>query len=118
MRSYRGLYHDYVQTNEYKKPSMAVLFHSGRSQEEEGSWVPTTRFLVASNILTLCTTYTKREADEEVAELDSLKARMVIRPQENKWRSLVPIPDYLEGPEHTMFYLNYYAYLFQGDDQS
>jgi len=111
---YRGLYHDYVEESQYQKPDLAVLFHSGRSQAEEESWYPTTKFLVESGTLTLCTTYTHREAQEEVAELDRLGARFVRRPEVNKWKSLVPIPELLEGGEHAMYYNNYYRYIFKG----
>jgi mitochondrial splicing suppressor protein 51 len=58
---YRGLYHDYVKEAHYQKPDLAVLFHSGRSQEEQESWRPTTELLVESGTLTLCTTFTHRE---------------------------------------------------------
>lgn len=111
---YRGLYHDYVEESRYQKPDLAVLFHSGRSQAEEESWYPTTKFLVESGTLTLCTTYTHREAQEEVAELDRLGARFLRQSEVNKWKSLVPIPELLESGEHAMYYHNYYRYIFQG----
>jgi hypothetical protein len=47
--------------------------------------------------MTLCTTWTKVEAKEEEVELDQPGARFIIRPEGNKWRSLVPIFDFLEG---------------------
>ncbi|KAK5018077.1 hypothetical protein LTR16_001988 [Cryomyces antarcticus] len=111
--SYRGLYHDYARTSQYQKPDLAVLFHSGRSQAEGASWAPTTRFLVDSATATLCTTYTNREALEEVAELDHLGARMIVRPEVNRWKALPPLPDFLER-EHTVYYHNFYRYIFQG----
>jgi splicing suppressor protein 51 len=111
---YKGLYHDFAKMSEYRKPDIAVLFHSGRTQEAEESWRLTTRFLIESGILTLCTTYNIGEATEEVAELDSLGARLVVRPEINKWKSLVPLPDFNEGPEHGLFYHNLYRYVFQG----
>lgn len=111
---YRGLYHDYVEEFHYQKPDLAVLFHSGRSQAEEESWRPTTKFLVESETLTVCTTYTYREAQEEVAELDRLGVQFVRQLEVNKWKSLVPIPEFLEGGEHAVYYHNYYRYIFQG----
>jgi mitochondrial splicing suppressor protein 51 len=111
---YRCLYHDYIKESQYQKPDLAVLFHSGRSQAEEESWHPTTKFLVEAGILTVCTTYTHREAREEVAELERLGARFIRQLGVNKWRSLVPIPEQLEREEHAMFYHNYYRYIFQG----
>ena len=109
-----GLYHDFVKESYYQKPDLAVLFHSGRSQSEVESWAPTTRFLVDSGTLTLCTTWTQREALEEVSELDQLGARFLMRPEENKWRSLVPRPDFLEGADDEVYYVNYLKYIFQG----
>ncbi|MCJ1401629.1 hypothetical protein MMC11_004846 [Xylographa trunciseda] len=114
MTSYRGVYHEYAKTSQYHPPDLAVLFHSGRSQAEEASWAPTTRLLVASNILTLCTTYTEIEAAEEVDELCRLQAHMVLQPEINKWHSLVPYPDMGADVEHVPYYLNYYWYMFGG----
>jgi splicing suppressor protein 51 len=114
MRSFRGFYHDFVQRRDYEKPDMAVLFHSGRSQAEQSGWAPTTKALVKLGILTLCTTYNEREAREEVEELDGLGAKVIVRPEVNKWRGLMPTPDFLEGPEFGFFYMNSFWYIFQG----
>jgi splicing suppressor protein 51 len=98
---YLGVYHDFAKRPAYRKPDLAVLFHSGRSQEAEESWSPTTRLLVKEGTCTLCTTYTAREATEEVEELDQMGAKLLLRPVENKWRGLVPWPEFLEGEEHS-----------------
>jgi splicing suppressor protein 51 len=110
------LYHDYAQTARYQKPDLAVLFHSGRSQEEEESWLPTTAFLVDSGTVTLCTTYNKREATEEVEELDQLGVKFIKRPEVNKWRSLVPIPEFMEV-EDNYSHMNNYRYIFKGKER-
>lgn len=112
-----GLYHEYASTSPFCKPDLAVLFHSGRSQEAVESWAPTTRTLVNSGIRTLCTTYSKTEATEEVAELDQLKANFILRPEENKWRGLCPFPEFLEDAEHSAYYMNYYWYIFEGKNE-
>lgn len=111
---YQGAYHDYVKTSQYKKPDIAVLFHSGRTQEAEAFWRPTSRFLVESDTLTLYTAYNESEAMEEAAELASLGAHFVVHPEVNKWKSLVPALDFMEGSEHREFYHNFYRYVFQG----
>jgi splicing suppressor protein 51 len=111
---YGGLYHDYVNTSYYQKPDLAVLFHSGRAECAVKDWAPTTRFLVDSGTLTLCTTWTKREAREEETELDQLGARFIIRPEKNRWRSLIPLADFLEGADDEAYYVNCYQYMFQG----
>lgn len=112
------LYHDYAQTPRFSKPDMAVLFHSGRSQEEEESWLPTTAWLVDSGTLTLCTTYNNREATEEVDELDQLGVKFIKRPEVNPWRSLVPYPEFLAVEEDDQFYyMNNYWYIFKGKER-
>jgi mitochondrial splicing suppressor protein 51 len=111
---YRALYHDFAQSPHYRKPDLAVLFHSGRSQAEEASWAPTTRYLLDSGTMTLCTAYTFREAREECDELHQLGAKFLLEPEVNHWRSLLPLPELLEGPEHGVFYNSYYRYIFQG----
>lgn len=113
LAAHRGLYHDYVKQAAYRRPDLAVLFQSDRSQAEEESWRPTTEFLVNSGTLTLCTTYTRREAQEEAAELVRLGASFIRRPEPNKWRSLVPDLEFLEGEEHGVSYHNFYRYIFQ-----
>jgi splicing suppressor protein 51 len=111
---YRGLYNKYVEESQYQKPDLAVLFQSGRSQDEQESWRPTTEFLVESGTLTVCTTFTHREALEEVVELDTLGARFVRQSEVNKCKSLVPLLQLLESAEHAVYYRNYYRYIFQG----
>ncbi|MCJ1476638.1 hypothetical protein MMC13_005306 [Lambiella insularis] len=111
---FTGLYHNYGKTAQYQKPDLAVLFHSGRSQDQIESWAPTTRFLVDSETLTLCTSQVLREATEEVQELQKLRANIVKRPEINKWQSLIPQLELISPVEHDVHYLNYYRYIFQG----
>lgn len=113
-RLFRGVYHDFAKSSVYKKPDLAVLFHSGRSQEAVEGWKPTTRFLVHENILTLCTTYTEREAKEETGELEDWGVQFLVRPEVNRWKSVVPILEVMEGQEHQVYYVNYYRYVFRG----
>jgi splicing suppressor protein 51 len=98
---FRGTYHEYVESPAYQKPDLAVLFHSRRCEAAVESWAPTTRYLVRSNILTLCTAQTILEAKAEVEELHYLGAKLVLRLEENPWRGLVPEPEFLEGKEHS-----------------
>ena len=112
--SFQGGYHEYAARPAYTQPDLAVLFHSGRSQANVEEWQPTTRFLVESGTRTLCTTYTAREANEEVTELDQLNAHFIVRPGVNKWKGLAPLPELIDGLEHTAYYNNFYRYIFQG----
>ena len=114
MAFYKGVYHEYVNTPAFSKPDMAVLFNSGRTQEAIESWAPTTQYLIESGITTVCTTFTALEAAEEVAELERFGTKLAVWPEENKWRGLVPWPEFFEGPEHSAWYQNQYWYVFQG----
>lgn len=112
---YRGFYHDFARTEQYAKPDLAVLFHSGWTQCEVDSWTPTIRFLVDQDIVTACTTYTKREAVDEAVQLSSTHgAKIIQRLEENKWRSLIPLLETGDGAEHSVYYGDYYWYMFRG----
>lgn len=64
--------------------------------------------------MTVCTTYTKREAVEELVQLNqSLEAKIIQRSEENKWRSLVALLETGDGPEHSVYYENYSWYMFR-----
>lgn len=112
----RKLYHDYAQTPEFTKPDLAILFHSGRSQAEEESWLPTTAWLVDSGTLTLCTTYNEREATEEVDELNQLGVKFIKKPELNQWRGLVPNPEFIEDGA-SWYYMNNFWYIFKGKER-
>jgi splicing suppressor protein 51 len=107
-------YHEYAKMSQYQTPDIAILFHSGRSQDQIESWKPTTKYLVESSIPTICTTYTEREALEEAAELQRLNARFLKKPEVNTWKSLCPRIEPMEGKDHTFYYDNFYRYIFQG----
>lgn len=109
------MYHDFAKIEKYAKPDLAVLFHSGRTQFEVESWAPTLRYLVDQGIVTVCTTYTKREAVEEVIQLKrGLGVRMIRRVEENRWKSLVPLLETGDGAKHSVYYGDYYWYMFRG----
>ena len=111
---YKGAYHEYAKSLGFMKPDMAVLFHSGRSQEAIESWKPTTRYLVDSGITTLCTTFNETEMREETEELRSRQAKFLVEGEVNKWRSINARPDFLEEIEHSVFHQNSYRYVFKG----
>lgn len=52
---------------------------------------------------------------EEVVQLNQyLEAKIIQRFEENKWKSLVPLLETGDGPEHSVYYENYYWYMFRG----
>ncbi|SMR44669.1 unnamed protein product [Zymoseptoria tritici ST99CH_3D1] len=122
---FTSTYHDYVQTSAYRQPDLAVLFHTGRRLLSvgfgggllQGTWAPTTRHLVDSGTLTLCTSFTAHEAARDAEELDSLPAKFLLRPEMNKWRGLVPIPVQLNAHEHSFCFINQFWYIFKGGEK-
>ncbi|EPE36752.1 hypothetical protein GLAREA_08915 [Glarea lozoyensis ATCC 20868] len=108
------VYHSFASMPQWKRPDLAVLFHSGRSQDGVEGWKPTTEWLVNSGIPTVCTTYTEREAREEVGELEALGARFVRGVEVNGWRSLVHRLEPMEGGEHGFYFDNFWWYVFEG----
>ncbi|KAI3398888.1 hypothetical protein diail_8397 [Diaporthe ilicicola] len=113
--TYRGLYHGFANMKPYTKSDLMILFNSGRSQAEIELLAPATRFLVDQGITTACTTYTKNEADEEMAELKHTLQAKIIQPiEENKWKGLVPRLKKVEEVETSVYYANYYWYMFKG----
>ncbi|KJX97554.1 zinc finger mynd domain-containing protein 17 [Zymoseptoria brevis] len=126
--SVRGTYQDYVGSSDYRKPDLAVIFNSGDSDSIPSLWglvdkepaAPITSHLLDSSTLTLRTTYTKLEATEEVQELDNLGANFVMRPEQNKWRGMVPAPEIIgalkdeDVEEHAFWYQNNFWYIFEG----
>lgn len=112
---YQGFYHDFAKIEQYAKPDLAVIFQSGRSRCEVESWAPTMQFLVDQDIVTACTTHTKLEAIEEVVHLSrALNATIIQSFEENKWKSLVPLLETGDNNEHSVYYGDYYWYMFRG----
>jgi len=60
-----GSYHDYIKTDFYQKPDLAVVFHTGLSQEMETQWFPTLKHLAAASHPTLFTSYNKTGMGQE-----------------------------------------------------
>jgi splicing suppressor protein 51 len=115
IRSYQGLYHDFVSSAFYKKPDLIVAFNSGHVDEDGAAenWTPTIQMIVDNGVPALFTTYNVDEAWREEARLRSLGAKIVVQPGENRWRGLVPMPEFLES-EGTMWFQNWYRYVIQG----
>ncbi|KAH7094309.1 hypothetical protein FB567DRAFT_1145 [Paraphoma chrysanthemicola] len=115
LSSYKGLYHDYTKSPVFEKPDLIVAFNSGfvDGDDAESDWDQTIRMIVDSGTATLFTAYNPREARNEQAKMKRLGARFVTEPEENKWRSLVPMPELLDV-EYEIWYQNYYRYVIKG----
>ncbi|CAO2658543.1 Nn.00g062660.m01.CDS01 [Neocucurbitaria sp. VM-36] len=115
LASYKGLYHSFARASFYERPDLIVAFNSGCADgdDAETSWAQTIRHIVDSNIPSLFTTYNAEEAQHERAKMQSLNARFLIEPEENKWKGLVPQPELLDR-EFEMWFQNCWRYIIQG----
>jgi splicing suppressor protein 51 len=106
-----GTYHDYVKTNHYEKPNLAVAFHTGFSQSMTAEWRPTIDLLSKAQYPTLFTTYNKNEMEEETTILNELRANFIQKAEVNKWKGMCPIFEVIEEKEDSVYYPNYYWYI-------
>jgi splicing suppressor protein 51 len=115
LSAYKGLYHDFAASSFYETPDLIVAFNSGcvDGDDADSDWDKTIRMIVESGVPALFTTYNAREARNEEAKMKSLGARFVIKPQENRWASLVPMPEFLDG-EFEMWVQNCWRYVVRG----
>ena len=113
MEMWKGVYHDYIKTDKYVKPDLAVAFHSGHSMEEIEEWTPTIKYLVGAEYCTLFTTYNEEEMLDEMEVLKKLEAR-IVRKGENEWRGMKPMLEIMEKVENSVYYYNQYWYIVAG----
>lgn len=114
MEMWKGAYHDYVKTEYYKRPDLAVAFQTGHACEELELWAPTIQHLINADHATVFTTYNEMEVLSEMKELRKLGATFVVEDQQNKWRGMRPILDPMEEVESIAFYQNQYWYVVAG----
>ncbi|KAF2868462.1 hypothetical protein BDV95DRAFT_579897 [Massariosphaeria phaeospora] len=114
---YQGVYHDFMKASEYRKPDLAVLFNSGWVDGEDAKlhWEPTIVALVAAGVPALFTTYNEGEARNEQTRMKELGAKVLVEAEENKWKGLVPTPEFIDE-EYGMWYNNAYRYIIQGSN--
>ena len=113
--SFKGLYHDFASSPHFAKPDLIVAFNSGCADgdDADSDWQATIRLIVESGVPALFTTYNEMEASHERARMQIMGARFVVEPEENRWRGLVPSPEFLDT-EFEMWYQNNYRYIVQG----
>lgn len=109
-----GAYHDYIKTDMYVKPDLAVAFHSGHTMEAVKEWKPTIDHLVNAEHCTLFTTYNEDEMLEEMETLKKRGAIFVREGEKNKWRGMRPRLEALEVVEDCVYYYNQYWYIVAG----
>ncbi|KAJ4357467.1 uncharacterized protein N0V89_002043 [Didymosphaeria variabile] len=114
---HKGVYHEFSQGPTFERPDLVVLFNSGwvDGDDAKSHWEPTIQALVENNVPALFTTYNAGEAQNEQKRLKELRARFVTEVGQNKWRGLVPTPEFIDE-EHGMWFNNAYRYIIQGKE--
>ncbi|KAL1611874.1 hypothetical protein SLS60_000095 [Paraconiothyrium brasiliense] len=114
---HKGVYHEFSQSPAFEEPDLVVLFNSGwvDGDDAKSHWEPTVKALVENNVPALFTTYNAGEAQNEQKRLRELGAKFVTEVDENKWRGLVPTPEFIDE-EYGMWFNNAYRYIIQGKE--
>jgi len=108
---WQGAYHDFLRSNMFEKPDLAVAFQTGFSQESRAEWLPTIEYLSHAHHPTLLTCYNEIEMREETSMLRALGANFIQTGELNKWKGICPILEALEKKENVLYYLNQYWYI-------
>lgn len=109
---FKGSYTDYMRAQQvFRAPDMAVLFHTGHSQEAVEEWKPTVRYLAHAPFPSLFTSYNRKEMEEETAGLKAQGTRFVVEGVENRWRGLRPLLEVAEEREGATFFMNGFWYV-------
>lgn len=111
---FKGPYHDYVKEPAFAKPDLAVVFHSGHSQEAQEQWRPSIEYLISAGFPTVFTTFNDKEMQEETEGLRKNGADFVREGERNKWMGMRPLLDPLEEVESRVYNNNQYWYIIPG----
>lgn len=114
---YQGVYHDFVEHSNFAQADLIVLFNSGWADGDDATshWEPTIKLLIGQNVPALFTTHNHDEVKNEQRRMKIGGVKFVTEVRENKWRSLVPTPEFI-GEEHGMWYNNAYSYVVRGKE--
>lgn len=88
-----GYYHDFVKSAQFERPSLAVAFNSGVSQEERESWLPTLKSLSDLAVPFVFTCFNEYEADADAEFLRDAGLKLSKGPEKNRWASERPYVD-------------------------
>jgi mitochondrial splicing suppressor protein 51 len=116
--SWRGVYHDFVNSAVYdgkkERPDLIVAFNSGivDGDDADTDWAPTIKVILDTGVPSLFTTYNEHELGNETSMWKKKGARFLVEPQENRWRGLVPSPEFLDR-EGDIWYQNWGWYVVQ-----
>ena len=115
-----AFYHDYVEAVSPPPPSLFCLFNPGMGQAEwKSSWRPTLIAALATRRPLLCTSFSERDLDADVAFLRSLETEGVLRwleePAPNPFASRRSFVDPM-ATDHVV-QVNAYAFVVQQTSQ-
>ena len=109
--AWRGPYHAYVDTEFYKRPDLAAIFHSGFSVDEQANWYPTIKYLGHAPHPTLFTALRDFEIQAEMGVWKDLGAEFVKDAEVNKWKGMSPLLGVCGDKPNEFIYQNYWWYI-------
>jgi len=111
IRTWRGPYHAYINTQFYKTPDLAAAFHSGFSVDEQADWYPTIKYLSHAPHPTLFTAARYFEIQGEMGIWKNLGAEFVKSAEVNKWKGMSPSLAACGDKPNEVIYQNYWWYI-------
>ena len=111
IRTWRGPYHAYIDTQFYKTPDLAAAFQSGFSVDEQADWYPTIKYLAHAPHPTLFTAARYYEIQGEMGIWQNLGAEFVKNAEINKWKGMSPSLSACGDKPNEVVYQNYWWYI-------
>jgi splicing suppressor protein 51 len=112
---FKGAYHDFIKTEKYSKPDLAVALQTGHAEDAVEAWTPTIQYLAkTADHATVFTSWNEREMHEEMKRLRDFSAKFVVEGEQNKWRGMRPMLEIMEEKENSIYYPHYYWYVIAG----
>ncbi|EMD89464.1 hypothetical protein COCC4DRAFT_76291 [Bipolaris maydis ATCC 48331] len=109
--TWRGPYHEYVDTKLYKTPDLAAAFHSGFWVDEPANWYPTIQYLAHAPHPTLFTAARYFEIEREMRVWETLEAEFVKNAEVNKWKGMSPSLGVCGDRPNEVSYKNHWWYI-------
>ena len=112
----RSLYHNFSSDNPLAvehKPDMLIALNSGHAHVDTQSWRPTLEKFLSMATPAVFTCFHQDESMDEAIVLASLGAHFMLRPELNRWKSLLPRLDSFAA-RYQVFYQNFWWYIING----
>ena len=109
--TWRGIYHEYVDTEFYKTPDLAAAFQSGFSVDEQADWYPTIKYLAHAPYPTLFTAARYFEIQGEMGVWKNLGVEFVKNAEVNKWKGMSPSLGVCGDKPNEVSYQNHWWYI-------